>query len=50
MKIHYKPLLLTISNTDIVTMLVVKAKKELILKSSILKTKNDLLSKYVAIL
>jgi hypothetical protein len=31
MKIHYKPLL-TISNTDIVTMLVVKQKEELILK------------------
>jgi hypothetical protein len=41
---------LTISNTDIVTMLVVKQKEELILKVPILRQKIDLLSKYVAIL
>jgi hypothetical protein len=41
---------LTISNTDIVTMLVVKQKEELILKVPILNKKIDLLSKYVAIL
>jgi hypothetical protein len=41
---------LTISNTDIVTMLVVKQKEELILKVPILRQqKIDLLSKYVAI-
>jgi hypothetical protein len=39
---------LTISNTDIVTMLVVKQKEELILKFR--QQKIDLLSKYVAIL